>query len=111
MGDLGELGYEDPGPEPSPGAHDEIYRKLSMVGIVLAIPITLIVVTEMGLMTFSFVLLLLVKSSQARPTYRPHVKLEPKYNAALLIHKAKTGMSISEITEMALKKYFSEISK
>jgi len=83
-------------------------RRLTCAGLVLVIPMVVIIAAEVEICSISLVLLLLIQERQPRSTYRPHIELEPKYNAALLIEKAKTGLSISKITELALKEYFSK---
>jgi hypothetical protein len=120
-GDLGELGKEDPGTE---GAiyrkistagfaeRGESYRKLSMAGLILAIPITLIVFTDGGILTFSSILfLLMMQGPHDRQYYQPRLRLDPRINAALLIERRKTGLTISEIAEIALRDYFSRDPK
>lgn len=99
-GDLGELGLYEPGLGEDPtGELDRgaLIKRLSMTGLVLAIPITLIVVTHAEVLTFSFVLFLMIQGPRDRHYYQPRLKLDPQYNAALLIEKRRTGLSISEI--------------
>lgn len=108
-GDLGGIGHLPGHPGALPGVPERsaALRTLSMVGIVLAIPITLFVVTDAGVLVFSFVLFALVKAPKVRESYRLDVHIDPKYNAALLLEKARTGLPIAEIAERALNEYFS----
>ena len=88
--------------------HGDIYRKISRVGLVLVIPISLLVITDMGLMVLSYVLVVIgeIRARGVREIYRVTADVDPKLNAALLLEKARTGLSVREMVEAALIQYF-----
>jgi hypothetical protein len=52
------------------------------------------------------IIILLFGGIKVRKFYKPCIKLDPKINAALLLEKARTGMTISEIAELAFRQYY-----
>lgn len=88
--------------------HGDIYQKIKRVGLVLVIPISFIVISDMGLMIFSYVLVVIgeVQTRGVREIYRVTADVDPKLNAALLLEKARTGLSVREMVEAALVQYF-----
>lgn len=77
----------------------------AVIGLVLAIPMTLLFATELGWIACSFYLLVLVGEVSSRDTYQLNVRVSRKINALLVLEKARTGKSMPEIVEDIFREY------
>jgi hypothetical protein len=76
-----------------------------MLMIVVILPIGLIVLVCTDLMAAQFTAALMIGQVGVRKTYRLSAHVDPKINAFLILEKARTGKSISELVETIFREY------